>query len=242
MKKIILFYIFFYLLVNKTYALPLLWVVPVVFDFSILIIVFLIWFFSTAFFYLLKKIKIFIYILFLLFIILNIYLIYMIGLSWFFDINLNIFWFNFKYIFLVIVVFPELLFLFFQLKNKYIVLFLLLLIIPININLLKDTIDLKNKYDNIISSLNKRVNYSIKFDSPLILNNIIASRDINYIYQGEKHICRVSLSYYEHTSDMLSRVEKNNFKGDKINLYYWYYDKKNERELCRSLIEKDFKY
>ncbi|NDK07625.1 hypothetical protein EOM39_00085 [Candidatus Gracilibacteria bacterium] len=242
MKKIILFYFIFYLLVNKTYALPLLGVVPVVFDFSILIIVFFIGFLSTLLFYFIKKIKILIYLLSILFIILNIYLINIIGISGFLDINLDIFGFNLKYLFIVIIVFPEIVFIFFMLKKKYIVLFLLLLIIPININLINDTLDLKNRYEFIISSLNKRVNNTIKFDSHLVLNNIIASRDINYIYQGKKHICRFSISYYLHTGSMKDKIEKDVLKEKKINLYVGFYDQFEERKLCKNLIEKDFKF
>ena len=63
------------------------------------------------------------------------------------------------------------------------ILLLILLPIPVSYHLLDDILDLKNHYDRVVESLNNRVNNTIVFTSPLILNNIIVSRDMKYIFE-----------------------------------------------------------
>lgn len=243
MKRIIIFYTALFFIFERAYAIPILWAVPFVLDLTILVVVFSLWIINILIFYFIKKIKILNIILYVAFLVLNFYLLFLIWFNNFININLEILWYNFKYIYLLFFVFWILIIftiIFNKLYTYLSILLLILLPIPVVYHLLGDVLELKNHYEYTIDSLNKKVNNSIVFVSPLILNNIIVSRDIKYIYEWNSHICRFSLSYYLHEEDMKRAQKSWVSKTDKINLYVWYYDNRNEWKLCKDLIQKDF--
>ena len=95
-----------------------------------------------------------------------------------------------------------------------------------------------NKYYNsVIEKLNKETNYSVKFTSDTILNNILISRDLNYIYKWNIEECRITISYYKHINDLWP-YSTFALKSNKIHLYTGLSKRVNWKSLCRYLIEK----
>lgn len=243
MKKIIIFYTSLFFIFEKAYAIPILWAVPFVLDLSILLVVFSLWVINILIFYFIKKIKILYILLYIIFLALNFYILFLIWLDNFININLEISGYSLKYIYLLFSVFWILTIftiVFNKLYTYLSILLLILLPIPVSYHLLDDILDLKNHYDRVVESLNNRVNNTIVFTSPLILNNIIVSRDMKYIFEWNNHICRFSLSYYLHEEEMKRAQKYWVSKTDKINLYVGFYDNRKEWQLCKDLIQKDF--
>lgn len=243
MKKIIIFYTVLFFIFEKAYAIPILWAVPFVLDLSILLVVFSLWIINILIFYFIKKIKILYVLLYIIFLVFNFYILFLIWLDNFININLEISGYSLKYIYLLFSVFWILTIftiVFNKLYTYLSILLLILLPIPVSYHLLDDILDLKNHYDKVVKSLNNRVNNTIVFTSPLILNNIIVSRDLKYIFEWNNHMCRFSLSYYLHEEEMKRAQKSWVSKTDKINLYVWFYDNRSEWQLCKDLIQKDF--
>jgi hypothetical protein len=214
---------------------------PFVADLWIMFIVFSLWFINIIIFYTIKKIYYLYIFLYLIYLALNYGIILLIWLKNFFDINIEIFSYSLNYFYIILSTFVIITFFILIFKKLYLyisIIFFILLPIPISYNLLEDTINLNNSYNFIIKSMNKRVDNSIIFISPLIFNNMIISRDLSYRYNWKEHKCRFSLSYYRNINPNLLPFTGHADKSADINLYVWFED----NELCRQIIQRDFKY
>lgn len=213
-----------FVLVDKAFAIPFLGVVPFVFDLSIFLIVSFLWILNWVIFYIFKNIKLLTLLLLATITILVITLLYLIWLDDLININLNL-RFNIWYIY-ILVMFIFIIYIMFLYKAKFIYILLLsLLFIPLNVNLLYDTITLKLKYDENFNRLLE--NEDIEFTSNLTFNNIIISRDFLLYKDWVISECRLWFSYYIHTASMPANMiiwER----WDDINIYGW----------CRDLLSE----
>lgn len=237
MRKIILSHICLYFVFSKAYALPLLWVVPFVFDLGILLFTFLSGAITSLIFILLKKIKICIFIMVVLWIISFWYLINLIWIKSFLDINLD-FYISFWYFYIISIVF--FIFYLFYILDKDFKIYLLIFfifILWININLINEVLILKNEYDSIITNINSKVDKPIVFTADTILNNIIASGEFKYYYKWIEDNCRVSVSFHQYEEKYWS-FQKKAKKDLELNMYIWVsVIQENGFSLCKNMID-----
>lgn len=236
MKYIILFFILFFWIYTNTYALPFAIVTPFIFEVGILLyaIIGVVWAYVVQFFILKKNIILyFIFLFSISSIILFFYLVNFLPPS---QLFFNIFWYNVSYLWFLLFAW---FFLFFGILEKYFrkTVFLwciwALCIFVINIPLLTDTIKLKVTFSQVINSFEAYISQDLEPISWYRLNHIYVAQDYKYFFEGWEKRCRVTLSYYEHGSDMWAFAIASE-KWKDISIYTWL----DKNDLCKKLIFK----
>lgn len=232
MRRIVLFFLFFFVFYRAVFALPLLGVIPFVFELSVLLYSAICILISGAFFHLLKYVKAFSFLLILTSWVSSGILYFWIGSIQWNMIHVDISGFPVLYSYLLsgLILFILLgIFLFWK-KNTslwiYVGTFLILLI---NCSLLSSVWTLNSKFVDLVHTFDTFVGWSLVEVSPKILNNIFVSWTFKYKKDNIHHLCRITLSYYIHAWNSYAREAE---KSSELRLYTWL-----DTGECRKILE-----